>query len=102
MRLLPIACLEILLGDGADRIHVRRALERKVFSVGEYIMSRTGSRTPAFAFACPVLGPDRQLKGVLTAAIRLADFADFYDVSNLPDKSFVPRISWNTLNYKKR
>ena len=75
--------------DLADRIHVRRALERKVFSVGEYIISRTGPGTPAFAFAYPVIGPDKQLRGVLTAAIRLADFAAFYDVSNLPDKSFV-------------
>lgn len=75
--------------DLADRIHVRGAMQRKVFSVGEYIMSRTGPGTPAFAFAYPVLDPEKRLRGVLTAAIRLARYADFHDVSKLPDRSFV-------------
>jgi len=77
------------LTDLADRKHVRGAMESKAFSVGEYIISRTGSGTPAFAFANPVLDHDQGVKGVLTAAIRLADFAALHEVSNLPEKSFV-------------
>ena len=87
--IVQVAGRSLRITDLADRKHVRGAMEREAFSVGEYIMSRTGSGTPAFAFAYPVYGPDKQLRGVLTAAIRLADFASFYDVSNLPEKSFV-------------
>ncbi len=87
--IVQVAGRSLRIIDLADRKHVRAAMEGEVFSVGEYIMSRTGSGTPAFAFAHPVYDPDKQLRGVLTAAIRLADFANFYDVSNLPEKSFV-------------
>jgi PAS domain S-box-containing protein len=87
--IVQVAGRPLRITDLADRKHVRAAMEREVFSVGEYIMSRTGSGTPAFAFAHPVYDPDKQLRGVLTAAIRLADFAKFYDVSNLPEQSFV-------------
>ena len=87
--IVQVAGRSLRITDLADRKHVRAAMEREAFSVGEYIMSRTGSATPAFAFAYPVYGPDKQLRGVLTAAIRLADFANFYDVSHLPEQSFV-------------
>lgn len=87
--IVQVAGRSLRITDLADRKHVRGAMEREAFSVGEYIMSRTGSGTPAFAFAYPVYDPDKRLRGVLTAAIRLADFANFYDVSNLPEKSFV-------------
>lgn len=73
----------------ADRKHFREALARKDFAVGEYIISRTGSPVPAFAFAYPVLDNTGNPKAVLTASIRLASFSRFHDVSNLPDKSFV-------------
>ncbi|MBT8351735.1 MAG: hypothetical protein KJO26_10950, partial [Deltaproteobacteria bacterium] len=72
-----------------DRKHVRGVLERKDFSIGEYIISRIGSATPAFAFAYPVLDKNKRLNAVLTTAIKLAHFADFHDISNLPEKSFV-------------
>ena len=75
--------------DLSDRKHIRGAIEHKAFAVGEYIMSRTGVGTPAFAFACPVLDAQGTIQGVLAAAIRLAKYTDFHDVSNLPDKSFV-------------
>ena len=75
--------------DLADRKHVREAIDKKTFAVGEFIVSRSGSGTPAFAFAYPVLDQHKSLRGVLTAAIRLADFAIFHEVSSLPDKSFV-------------
>jgi len=72
-----------------DRKHVRGVLERKEFSIGEYIISRIGSATPAFAFAYPVLDKNNRLSAVLTTAIKLAHFSDFHDISNLPEKSFV-------------
>ena len=73
----------------ADRKHVREAIARKTFAIGEFIVSRTGSGTPAFAFAYPVLNPNKSLKGVLTAAIRLANFGTFHEISSLPANSFV-------------
>ena len=72
-----------------DRKHVHGVLEKKAFSIGEYIISRIGSATPAFAFAYPVFEKDNRLKAVLTAAIKLDQFSDFYDFSNLPEKSFI-------------
>ncbi|UCD89307.1 MAG: response regulator [Desulfobacterales bacterium] len=72
-----------------DRKHVRGVLERKEFSIGEYIISRIGSATPAFAFAYPVLDKSNRLKAVLTTATKLAHISDFHDISNLPEKSFV-------------
>ncbi len=77
------------LTDLSDRKHIRGAIEKKGFAVGEYILSRTGAGTPAFAFAYPVLDARKRVTGVLTAAIRLAKYAEFHDVSNLPDKSFI-------------
>ena len=68
-----------------DRKHVRGVLERKEFSIGEYIISRIGSATPAFAFAYPVLDKNNRLNAVLTTAIKLAHFSDFHDISNLPE-----------------
>ena len=75
--------------DLADRKHVREAIGKKTFAIGEFIVSRTGSGTPAFAFAYPVLNPNKSLKGVLTAAIQLVNFGAFHEVSSLPDESFV-------------
>jgi len=72
-----------------DRKHVRGVLERLEFSIGEYIISRVGSATPAFAFGFPVFDRNNRLKAVLTTAIKLSHFSDFHDISNLPDKSFV-------------
>jgi HAMP domain-containing protein len=72
-----------------DRKHVRDALETKDFSIGEYIISRIGAATPAFAFAFPVFDKNHRLTGVLTAPIKLSHFSTFYDFSNLPEQSFV-------------
>ena len=73
----------------ADRKHVREVIEKKTFAIGEFIVSRTGSGTPAFAFAYPVLNPNKSLKGVLTAAIRLTNFGTFHEISSLPESSFI-------------
>jgi PAS domain S-box-containing protein len=73
----------------ADRKHVREALARKDFAVGEYIESRVGSTTPAFAFAYPVLDQQGKTKAVLAMAIKLSSFSSFHDVSTLPENSFV-------------
>jgi hypothetical protein len=73
----------------ADRKHVREALKTKKFAVGEYIISRLGSTVPAFAFACPVLDKDGAIKGLLTTVAKLNKFERLYDLSVLPDKSFI-------------
>jgi signal transduction histidine kinase/CheY-like chemotaxis protein len=72
-----------------DRKHVRGVLATKQFTIGEYIISRIGPATPAFAFAYPVLDKNNRLKAVLTTAIKLDHFSDFHEFSNLPDRSFV-------------
>jgi signal transduction histidine kinase/ActR/RegA family two-component response regulator len=79
----------LTVSNFGDRKHVRDVLERKEFSIGEYILSRIGPATPAFAFAYPVLDKNNRLKSVLTTAIKLTHFSDFHDISNLPEKSFV-------------
>jgi PAS domain S-box-containing protein len=73
----------------ADRKHVREAMKRKDLAAGEYIVSRVGMTVPAFAFAYPVLDQNNRLKSVLTTSIKLDRFSRFYDLSTLPEKSFV-------------
>lgn len=73
----------------ADRKHVREALAKKDFAVGEYIVTKMGTRARSFAFAYPVLNKEGAPKAVLTLALRLDRFAGFFDVSNLPPDSFV-------------
>ena len=73
----------------ADRKHVREALEKKDFAVGEYITLRVGTTVPAFAFAYPVLDKMGSPKAILTMVIKLANFSSFHDISNLPEGSFV-------------
>ena len=73
----------------ADRKHVREALARKEFTVGEYIVSRVGTTVPAFPFAYPVLDKQGRPKAVLTTAFKLARFSRFHDASTQPEKSFV-------------
>lgn len=74
----------------ADRKHFRNAIRTKNFAVGEYIVTRVESdRHPAFAFAYPVLDNMGNPKAVLTSTVRLGRFAYYYDISTLPEKSFV-------------
>jgi signal transduction histidine kinase len=72
-----------------DRKHVQDVLRTKAFSIGEYIISRIGSASPAFAFAYPVIDKNNKLNAVLTAPIKLSHFSTFYDFSNLSEQSFV-------------
>ncbi|MBC8439314.1 MAG: PAS domain S-box protein [Deltaproteobacteria bacterium] len=73
----------------ADRRHIMAALEKKDFAAGEYIITRVGTANPSFAFAYPVSDKDGIPRAVLTAAIKLDVYAGFYDVSTLPEKSFI-------------
>ncbi|MBU0961852.1 MAG: PAS domain S-box protein, partial [Proteobacteria bacterium] len=73
----------------SDRKHFREALERKDFAVGEYILSRTGTPVSAFAFAYPILDKNDRPKAMLTMSVKQEHFSRFYDISTLPDKSFV-------------
>ena len=73
----------------ADRKHVREALEKKDFAVGEYITLRVGTTVPGFAFAYPVFDKMGSPKAILTIAIKLANFSSFHDISNLPEGSFI-------------
>ena len=73
----------------ADRKHVREALATKQFAAGEYILTRLGPSQQAFPFALPLIDQSGTVRGILTAAIRLERFMDFYTTANLPKDSFV-------------
>ena len=72
-----------------DRKHVREAIARQDFAVGEYIISRVGASEPAFAFACPVFNDAGQMIALLTVSVNLSRFTRFHDTLTLPDKSFI-------------
>ncbi len=73
----------------ADRKHIKEALEKNDFAVGEYIVTRVGTENPAFAFAYPVLDKEGRPKAVLAASLKLDVISRFYDVTRLPEKSFL-------------
>lgn len=72
-----------------DRKHFQQALERKKFSMGEYILSRVGKKTPAIAFAYPVLDNGGNPTAILTTSISLARFSSFYDDLELDEDTFI-------------
>ncbi len=73
----------------ADRKHVKDAITNKTFAVGEFIVTRVGAKVPTFPFAYPVLDKEGRPKAVLAAVIKLASSSSFYNLSELPEKSFV-------------
>lgn len=73
----------------ADREHFKKAIRSKKFSVGEYIITRIGTSKSALPFALPVFDKKGRLKAVLTAVIKLDIFSHFYDMTELPEKSFI-------------
>ncbi len=73
----------------ADRKHIKEALQKNDFAVGEYIVTRIGTAIPTIAFAYPIPDREGKPKGFLTASLKLDVFSRFYDVSMLPEKSFL-------------
>jgi len=76
-------------GNLADRKHFQEALKRKDFVVGEFIISRVGTKFPAFAYAYPVLDENRKPIAVLTTIIKLDRFSRFHNLAPLPLNSFI-------------
>ena len=72
-----------------DRKHFREALTQKKFAVGEYIRGRLVVDIPALPFAYPVIDEAGNPTYILTAAIRLNVYHQFFDSLHLPDKSFI-------------
>ncbi|PLX81345.1 MAG: hypothetical protein C0614_06715 [Desulfuromonas sp.] len=72
-----------------DRKHFREALIQKKFAVGEYIRGRLVTNIPALPFAYPVIDEAGNPTYILTAAIRLNVYQQFFDRLHLPDKSFI-------------
>ena len=72
-----------------DRKHIKEAIEKRNFSVGEFIIGKIGSSIPAFPYAFPVLDENHQLVAVLSATIKLDYFSDFHDFANLSENSFI-------------
>lgn len=73
----------------ADRKHFQEALNKKTFAVGEYIISRVGSDSPAFAYAYPILAQNGKPIAVLTTSLKLERFSRFHELASLPENSFV-------------
>ncbi len=61
----------------ADRKHFREALKKKDVAVGEFIISRVGTKNPTFAYAYQVLDQSRMPIGVLTTIIKLDRYSRF-------------------------
>jgi PAS domain S-box-containing protein len=76
-------------GNLADRKHFQEALKSKDFAVGEFIISRVGTKFPAFAYAYPVLDENREPIAVLTTIIKLERFSRFHKLAPLPVNSFI-------------
>jgi signal transduction histidine kinase/ActR/RegA family two-component response regulator len=72
----------------ADRKHFKDALRTKVFSPGEYIVSRA-TAVASFPFAYPILDELGEVSGVLTVALDLSKFHSFFAGEHLPDGSFL-------------
>jgi two-component system, cell cycle sensor histidine kinase and response regulator CckA len=72
----------------SDRKYVRDAIRTHDFSAGEYILGRI-SKLPSFSFAYPVLGQDGKLILILSASLRLDEYAHFLRNANLPEGSAV-------------
>ena len=77
-----------LNADLSDRKHYREAFRHMRFAAGEFIRSRSSQR-PAFAFACPVMGQGAEIVGVLTAALDLERFDEFFSSEKMPDQAFM-------------
>ncbi len=76
-------------GNLSDRKHFREATASKDFAVGEYVVTRISGNKPALTFAYPILDGEEETRLVLSTALRLERFAHFFDVSTLPEDSFV-------------
>jgi signal transduction histidine kinase len=74
--------------DLSDRKHFREAFRYRRFAAGEFIRSRS-TQSPAFAFACPVIGTRGDTVGVLTAALDLERFSEFFSAEKMPEDAFL-------------
>lgn len=73
----------------ADRKHFKEALSRKKFVVGEFIISRVGSKEPVFPSAIPVLDDKGNPLAVLTIVLKLSSFSRYLDTEKVPRGSFL-------------
>lgn len=73
----------------SDRKHIREALATKSFAAGEYVMTRVGTTIPGFPFAYPIFDQEGNPEAILTIALRLDRFAQFFDTSKFPENSFL-------------
>jgi len=69
--------------DVSDRKYFQDTLRTLDFSVGEFMVGRV-SNLQAIAFACPVLGPHKELLAVIIAGFKLNEYSAFLSRMNLP------------------
>lgn len=75
----------------ADRAYLRKALETKRFSTGDYVVGRvSGKRTLPIAY--PVLDASGAVQAVIVAGKRLAWFREIISDLDLPDETHVAVI----------
>ncbi|MEP6771479.1 MAG: PAS domain S-box protein [Polaromonas sp.] len=64
----------VRLGYVGDRAYFRKAVARRAFVAGEYIVGRATGR-PSISFALPLLGPDGRIDVIAYASVDLAEMA---------------------------
>ncbi|MCW2239638.1 PAS domain S-box protein [Azospirillum canadense] len=77
--------------SGADRPHVRRALETQDFVVGEYVVRRSDQK-PVLPFALPYHGADDRPAGVLVGALDIRWLEQYLAHAPLPPNTSVTMI----------
>jgi steroid delta-isomerase-like uncharacterized protein len=73
----------------SDRSYFQNAVATGDFSIGEYQTSRVVAGKPVLNCGYPVLDAERNLIGVVYAAIDLAALGQFVDEAELPDDAIV-------------
>jgi len=77
-----------------DRLHIRAALDRKVFSAGEYILGLVDAE-PSFTFAHPVFGTGGALIGAISATFKLSSYKAIFERLDLPDQAVLGFVDRN-------
>lgn len=77
----------------ADRKHFKEVLQTLDFAAGEYVMGKV-SEVQSLHFSYPVLDRDRNLVAVVSAALKLNEYARFIEKAALPRDSAVVLLDY--------
>lgn len=72
-----------------DRAWFRRAVERRTFAIGDYVMGRIVRGPPIITFSYPLLSDTGALEGVISAAVPITWLQQSVAAADLPENSAV-------------